>query len=63
MPWDSPLKGYENAEPLPTNVLNADGNSLYNPPGPKSAAYEEFPKPIDSSHNGFDFHGGCSDFL
>jgi len=55
MTWDSPLKDYENAEPLPTNV-NADGKSLYNPPGPKSAAYEEFPKPIDSSDNGFDFH-------
>lgn len=55
MGWDSPLKGYENAEPLPT-TLNADGKSLYNPPGPKSPTYDEFPKPIDSSNNGFDFH-------
>ncbi|KAJ3479539.1 hypothetical protein NLI96_g8986 [Meripilus lineatus] len=55
MPWDSPLKGYENAEPLPTHY-NPDGKSLFNPPGEKSASYEEFPKPIDSSNNGFDFH-------
>ena len=49
------LKGYENAEPLPT-TLNPDGKSLYNPPGIKSAAYDVFPQPIDSSNNGFDFH-------
>lgn len=55
MTWKSPLQGYENAEPLP-DTINPDGKSLYNPPGPKSAAYEEFPKPIDSSNNGFDFH-------
>ncbi|KAF9499663.1 hypothetical protein BDN71DRAFT_1383522 [Pleurotus eryngii] len=55
MAYDSPLQGYENAAPLPTD-LNADGKSLYNPPGPKSPAYDEFPKPIDSSNNGFDFH-------
>ncbi|KZP09915.1 hypothetical protein FIBSPDRAFT_900155 [Athelia psychrophila] len=55
MSWTSPLQGYENAEPLP-DTKNPDGKSLYNPPGPKSAAYEEFPKPIDSSNNGFDFH-------
>ncbi|TBU42402.1 DOPA-like domain-containing protein [Dichomitus squalens] len=53
--YTSPLIGYENAEPLPT-TFNADGKSLYNPPGPRSAAYDEFPKPIDSSNNGFDFH-------
>ena len=51
----SPLTGYENAEPLPT-TLNPDGKSLYNPPGPKSSAYDVFPPPIDSSNNGFDFH-------
>jgi hypothetical protein len=55
MSWESPLKGYENADSLPTTI-NTDGKSLYNPPGPKSAAYDEFPKPIDSSNNGFDFH-------
>jgi len=53
--YKSPLEGYENAEPLPTTI-NPDGKSLYNPPGPLSKAYEEFPKPIDSSNNGFDFH-------
>ncbi|KAI0078674.1 hypothetical protein K474DRAFT_1593595 [Panus rudis PR-1116 ss-1] len=55
MSYKSPLEGYENAEPLP-NEFNADGKSLYNPPGPKSAAYDVFPEPIDSSNNGFDFH-------
>jgi len=55
MAGKSPLEGYENAEPLPTTI-NPDGKSLYNPPGPLSSAYEEFPKPIDSSNNGFDFH-------
>ncbi|KAI0704272.1 DOPA-like domain-containing protein [Cytidiella melzeri] len=55
MSWPSPLIGYENAEPLP-DKLNADGKSLYNPPAPKSAAYDEHPKPIDSSNNAFDFH-------
>lgn len=55
MAYDSPLQGYEQAAPLPTD-FNADGKSLYNPPGPKSPAYDEFPKPIDLSNNGFDFH-------
>ncbi|KAF4593023.1 hypothetical protein EYR38_008730 [Pleurotus pulmonarius] len=55
MAYDSPLQGYEQAAPLLTD-FNADGKSLYNPPGPKSPAYDEFPKPIDSSNNGFDFH-------
>jgi len=55
MLYDSPLQGYENAQPLPT-TLNADGKSLFNPPGPKSTAYDRFPPPIDPSNNGFDFH-------
>lgn len=55
MTWESPLKGYENAEPLPTTI-NPDGKSLVNLPGPKSVAYDECPKPIDSSNNPFDFH-------
>ncbi|KXN87387.1 hypothetical protein AN958_08818 [Leucoagaricus sp. SymC.cos] len=54
-PWPSPLVGFEHAEPLPT-TRNPDGKSLFNPPGPQSKAYTEFPKPIDSSNNGFDFH-------
>ncbi|RDB20834.1 putative 21 protein [Hypsizygus marmoreus] len=54
--WKSPLEGYENAEPLP-DTINPDGKSLYNPPtDAKSSAYDEFPQPIDSSNNGFDFH-------
>jgi hypothetical protein len=55
MSYNSPLQGYENLEPLPT-ATNPDRKSLYNPPGPKSSAYDEFPKPIDPSKNGFDFH-------
>ncbi|EIM86840.1 uncharacterized protein STEHIDRAFT_131386 [Stereum hirsutum FP-91666 SS1] len=55
MSYESPLKGYETAEPLP-NTINPDGKSLYNPPGPLSAAYDQFPAPIDLSNNGFDFH-------
>ncbi|KDQ61441.1 hypothetical protein JAAARDRAFT_203955 [Jaapia argillacea MUCL 33604] len=53
--WNSPLAGYENAEPLPDKI-NPDGKSLYNPPGPRSAAYDQAPKPIDSSNNELDFH-------
>ena len=53
--WESPLVGYENAEPLPT-ALNADGKSLQNVPGPLSPAYDEFPAPIRTNGNGFDFH-------
>ena len=54
--YKSPLEGYEGAEPLPEGV-NEDGKSLKNTPGPLSSSYEEFPEPIDSSNNGFDFHG------
>lgn len=54
-PWKSPLQGFENADPLPTE-LNPDGKSLFNPGTTKSAAYDHFPPPIDSSNNGFDFH-------
>ncbi|KAK7686248.1 hypothetical protein QCA50_010468 [Cerrena zonata] len=55
MSWKSPLVGYENAEPL-SDTFNADGKSLFNPPGPKSSVYEKFPEPFDPSNNGFDFH-------
>ena len=57
--YKSPLEGYENAETLPTTV-NADGKSLYNPPGPRSVAYEEFEKPIDPSNNGLIFTVRCT---
>ncbi|KAG1891916.1 DOPA-like domain-containing protein [Suillus fuscotomentosus] len=53
--WPSLLAGYEGAEPLPTTI-NPDGKSLYNPPGPRSASYDEFPKQFNPSKNGFDFH-------
>jgi DOPA 4,5-dioxygenase len=57
--WPSLLEGYEGAEPLPT-ALNPDGKSMYNPPGPHSAAYDEFPKQIDPTQNGIDFHSECA---
>lgn len=56
--YKSPLEGYENAAPLPDTV-NADGKSLYNPPGPRSKVYDEFPEQFDRSNNGFDFHSKC----
>ncbi|KDR80746.1 hypothetical protein GALMADRAFT_222345 [Galerina marginata CBS 339.88] len=54
--WKSPLDGFDNLPPLPTDV-NPDGKSLYNPPGTtKSVAYDQFLPPILPSNNGFDFH-------
>ncbi|KAH7911339.1 DOPA-like domain-containing protein [Hygrophoropsis aurantiaca] len=53
--WQSPLAGYENAEPLPT-AFNPVTKALVGIPAPQSKSYDEFPKPIDSSSNGFDFH-------
>lgn len=50
----------QETEPPPT-TLNPDGKSLHNPPGTKSAAYDLFPPPIDSSNNGFDFHSKSND--
>ncbi|EIN09546.1 hypothetical protein PUNSTDRAFT_125733 [Punctularia strigosozonata HHB-11173 SS5] len=46
--YKSPLTGFDNAAPLPQDQYNSDGKSLYNPPGPRSAAYDESPT--------FDFH-------
>ncbi|KAI0741972.1 DOPA-like domain-containing protein [Daedaleopsis nitida] len=54
-PYKSLLEDYKEAEPLPT-TFNADGKSYYNLPGPRSTAYEEFPKPINSTNSAFDFH-------
>ncbi|KAG7093703.1 hypothetical protein E1B28_007358 [Marasmius oreades] len=57
--YPSPLHGYENASPLPTEI-SADGKSLVNikpgedTPSP-SKAYDEFVDPI-SKNGGFDFH-------
>ncbi|EIW79369.1 hypothetical protein CONPUDRAFT_59509 [Coniophora puteana RWD-64-598 SS2] len=55
--WDSPLRGYEDAEPLPS-TLNPDGLTVHNPPGSSelSSAYDEFPKEFDPSACRFDFH-------
>lgn len=61
VPYADLLGSYANAEPLP-DTINPDGKSLYNPPGPLSPTYDTFPHPIDSSNNGFDFHGASSLF-
>ncbi|EJU03574.1 hypothetical protein DACRYDRAFT_49803 [Dacryopinax primogenitus] len=55
LPYPNPLAGYENAEPLP-DTINPDGKSLYNPPGPKSKTYDQFPTQFKPGKNGFDFH-------
>ncbi len=52
--YKSPLEGYKNATPLP-ETFNNDGKSLYNPPGPLSAAYEEFPILL-KQESGIHFH-------
>jgi DOPA 4,5-dioxygenase len=56
-PYKSPLSVYEadKLEPLPSEA-NADGKSLYNPPGPLSSAYDKFAEPIRQNDNGLDFH-------
>jgi hypothetical protein len=57
MPYPSPLVGYENAPPLPTEI-SSDGKSLVNLESKTlSKAYDEFVDPIDKKNNGFDFHG------
>lgn len=56
------LKDYQNAPPLPME-FSADGKSLVNLPGPMSACYDEFPQPIESSNNGFDFHSASNIML
>ncbi|KAK7060999.1 hypothetical protein VNI00_000734 [Paramarasmius palmivorus] len=56
MPYPSPLVGYENAPPLPTEI-SSDGKSLVNLESKTlSKAYDEFVDPIDKKNNGFDFH-------
>ena len=60
-PYKSPLEGYENLPPLDSEARNPDGKSLVNPPtGKLSHAYEDFPEPIISTNNGFDFHSESS---
>ncbi|GAB7362548.1 hypothetical protein MBLNU230_g2865t1 [Neophaeotheca triangularis] len=57
--YPSPLKGYENLEPLSSrSERNADGKSLLNPPiTTRSQAYTSFAQPIgNDDHGGFDVH-------
>ncbi|KAB8289495.1 hypothetical protein EYC80_010656 [Monilinia laxa] len=55
--YPSPLAGYENLAPLPTE-LSQDGKSIVNPQtGIKSKSYEKFTEPLDSGiRGGFDVH-------
>ncbi|KAL1311503.1 hypothetical protein AAFC00_001626 [Neodothiora populina] len=55
--YPSPLEGYENLEPLPTERA-ADGKSFYNPPAKsQSKAYGSFIDPISNGERGgFDVH-------
>ncbi|KAF2218526.1 DOPA-like domain-containing protein [Elsinoe ampelina] len=55
--YDSPLQGYENLEPLPSDLAD-DGKSYVNPPAAKqSEAYTSFVGPITNGiRGGFDIH-------
>ncbi|KAK4927593.1 hypothetical protein LTR28_005903, partial [Elasticomyces elasticus] len=55
--YPSPLKGFENLEPLP-NERAADEKSYVNPPAEKpSPAYDSFTSPISNGERGgFDVH-------
>ncbi|KAM0284358.1 hypothetical protein ACHAO9_009283 [Fusarium lateritium] len=55
--YPSPLTGYEDAPPLPSEMA-ADGKSYVNPPAEKlSDAYEKFIDPLDRGESGgFDVH-------
>ncbi|KZV93152.1 hypothetical protein EXIGLDRAFT_613391 [Exidia glandulosa HHB12029] len=54
--YPSPLADWNGTrEPLPTTI-NEDGKSLVNLPGPRSGAYDAFPKGFQPNKNGFDFH-------
>ncbi|GAB7352265.1 hypothetical protein MBLNU459_g2727t2 [Dothideomycetes sp. NU459] len=55
--YESPLNGWENLEPLPTERA-ADGKSYVNPPAKSlSPAYETFTSPIaNNERGGFDVH-------
>jgi DOPA 4,5-dioxygenase len=50
--YPSPLKGYENAPPLPEERAE-DGKSYRNPQtGVLSSAYEKFTEPLDNGRRG-----------
>jgi hypothetical protein len=55
--YPSPLQGYENLEPLPSDTA-ADGKSFVNPPAAaESEAYRSFTAPItNGTRGGFDIH-------
>ncbi|KAK0617424.1 DOPA-like domain-containing protein [Immersiella caudata] len=55
--YPSPLEGYENLPPLPTE-RHPDSKSFVNPPaGGLSSAYEKFTGPLDNGERGgFDVH-------
>lgn len=50
--YPSPLAGWENSPPLPTDI-SSDGKSYVNPEtGVKSKSYEKFPEPLDTGKRG-----------
>lgn len=50
--YESPLKGYENAPPLPDEKAE-DGKSYVNPQtGILSKSYEQFTEPLDRGRRG-----------
>jgi hypothetical protein len=55
--YPSPLEGYENLPPLPTERAS-DGKSFLDPPtGVLSSAYDRFTDPLDNGERGgFDVH-------
>ncbi len=55
--YPSPLEGFENLPPLPTQ-RNDDGKSFFNPPNANlDNAYERFVEPLDNGRRGgFDVH-------
>ncbi|TKX20039.1 hypothetical protein C1H76_7721 [Elsinoe australis] len=55
--YESPLKGYENLEPLPAEISD-DGKSYRNPPAAQqSSAYTKFADPVTNGiRGGFDIH-------
>ncbi|KLU88612.1 hypothetical protein MAPG_07597 [Magnaporthiopsis poae ATCC 64411] len=56
--YPSPLKGFENLDPLPSDVVGEGDKSLVNPQnGVLSSAYEEFVDPLNKGkRGGFDLH-------
>jgi len=53
--YPSPLTGYEDAPPLPTDK-NEDGSLKNEQTGVLSSAYDKFVEPLDAARGGFDVH-------